>query len=119
MLKSPYSGVRRQKNGTFIFEENVEYSKDIKTGQTTVPRTRYSVLNPEPLTNVSPLGKQVSGAFRKRKRNYIEKEFERLGLAEWRLFKRTNIPDYDRELAMLTGNFAERILQDAIVSKNI
>jgi len=117
MLKSPYSGVRRQKNGTFIFEENVEYSKDIKTGQTTVPRTRYSVLNPEPLTNVSPLGKQVSGAFRKRKRNYIEKEFERLGLAEWRLFKRTNIPDYDRELAMLTGNFAERILQDAIVSK--
>ena len=117
MLKSPYSGVIRQKDGTFIFEEDVEYSRDIKTGQTTVPRVRYSVLNPEPLTNISPLGKQFYGGFRKRRRNYIEKEFERLGLAEWRLFKRTNIPDYDRELAMLTSNFAERILQDAIVSE--
>ena len=117
MLKSPYSGVIRQKDGTFIFEEDVEYSRDIKTGQTTVPRVRYSVLNPEPLTNISPLGKQFYGGFRKRRRNYIEKEFERLGLAEWRLFKRTNIPDYDRELAMLTSNFAERILKDAIVSE--
>ena len=112
MLKSPYSGVKRQKDGTYLVEENIEYSRDIKTGQTTVPRTRYSVLNPEPLTNVSPMGKQVSGTFRKRRRNKVEKEFERLGLAEWRLFKRSNIPEYDNKLAELTGVFAQRLLQD-------
>tara|TARA_R100000655_G_scaffold17952_1_gene37950 strand:+ start:2879 stop:6562 length:3684 start_codon:yes stop_codon:yes gene_type:complete len=116
MLKSPYNGIMRQADGTYIFEEDVEYSIDIKTGQTTIPRTRYSVLNPEPLTNVSPLGKQVYGGFRKRRRNRIEKEFERLGLAEWRLFKRTNIPEYDQALAELTGNFSQRILQNYMES---
>ena len=112
MLKSPYSGIKRQKDGTYLVEENIEYSRDIKTGQTTVPRIRYSVLNPEPLTNVSPMGKQFAGTFRKRRRNKVEKEFERLGLAEWRLFKRSNIPEYDNKLAELTGVFAQRLLQD-------
>jgi hypothetical protein len=118
MLKTPYSGIMRQKDGTYLVEENVEYSIDIKTGQTTVPRTRYSVLNPEPLTNVSPMGKQVAGTFRKRRRNIVEKEFERLGLAEWRLFKRSNIPEYDNKLAELTGNISQRLLQNYITEDN-
>ena len=112
MLKSPYSGIMRQKDGTYLVEENIEYSRDIKTGQTTVPRTKYSIINPEPLTNVSPLAKQFYGGFRKRRRNTVEKEFDRLGLAEWRLFKRTNIPEYDQKLAELTGNISQRLLEN-------
>ena len=52
--------------------------------------------------------KQFTGTFRKRRRNEIEKEFARLGIPEWRLFKRTNIPEYDRALMMIQGNLVER-----------
>ena len=115
-IKSPYSGVMRRKDGTFIIEENVEYNFDEKTGKTRVPRVRYSILNPEPIVNVSPLYKQFTGAFRRRRRNEVEKEFARLGIAEWRLFKRTNIPEYDQVLNMISANVVERSLHDVLYS---
>ena len=115
-IKSPYSGVMRRKDGTFVIEENIEYSFDEKTGKTRVPRVRYSVLNPEPIVNVSPIYKQFTGAFRRRRRNEVEKEFARLGIAEWRLFKRTNIPEYDQVLNMISANVVERSLHDVLYS---
>ena len=105
-LKSPYSGVIRKADGTLSYKEHIEYKHDGK--QTRQPRFRYSVLNAKPLVNTSPLYKQFTGTFRKRKRNAIEKEFARLGIPEWRLFKRTNIPEYDRALMMIQGNLIER-----------
>ena len=52
-----------------------EYKYDESSGNTAVPRLRYSVLNAKPLKNVSPLYKQFTGTFRLRRRNEIEKEF--------------------------------------------
>ena len=105
-LKSPYAGVIRKENGELSFKEHIEYKYDGK--ETRQPRFQYSVLNAKPLVNVSPLYKQFTGTFRKRRRNAIEKEFARLGIPEWRLFKRTNIPEYDRALMMIQGNLVER-----------
>ena len=105
-LKSPYAGVKKGPDGRLIVENHIEYKYDGK--ETRQPRFQYSVLNAKPLVNVSPLYKQFTGTFRKRRRNEIEKEFARLGIPEWRLFKRTNIPEYDRALMMIQGNLVER-----------
>ena len=111
-LKSPYSGVTRLKDGTLVYEETTEYKYDKSSGNTAVPRLKYSVLNAKPLVNVSPLYKQFTGTFRLRKRNVIEKEFARLGIPEWRLFKKTNIPEYDRALKMIQGGIVERVMSN-------
>ena len=111
-LKSPYTGATRRKDGTLVFQETTEYKYDESSGNTAVPRLRYSVLNAKPLKNVSPLYKQFTGTFRLRRRNEIEKEFARLGIPEWRLFRRTNIPEYDRALKMIQGGVVERVMTD-------
>ena len=78
---------------------------------------KYSVLNPEPLRLASPLQKQWTGTFKIRERNTVEEEFAKIGIPEFRIFRRTTIPAYDRVLKGLTASLVAGPLHNIITSE--
>ena len=80
------------------------------------PSYQYSILNPEPLKLADPLLKQVTGAFKKRERNLVEGEFARLGIEEWRLFRPTRIPEFDRFAKAILGSVLAGPLHNFVTS---
>ena len=82
-----------------------------------VPAYKYTAINPKPLRISAPLMKQFTGAFRRDERTAVESEFARLGIPEFKLFRRTKIPEYDRVLKGLTAKFISGPLYEYINSK--
>jgi len=96
-------GIRLDEKGRYVYLEEVPYGSN-EDGSTRVPKLKWSVLNPVPLRYSSPLLKQLTGAFKSRKKNLVEEEFDRLGIPAWKIFRPTKVKDWDYALEAVSSS---------------
>jgi hypothetical protein len=92
--------------------KNPDKSKQGKT-----PDYRWTIVNPEPLRHSAPLFKQITGAYKTRARNDVEKELVELGIPAFTLFNRTKIPEYDKVFQAFSASAMAGPLNNFIKSK--
>jgi len=82
-----------------------------------VPASRYEIYRENPVVNVAPLYKHVTGIIKKPRMKLVEKEISRLGIVDWKLFRPSGIPEYDEALKMVGSSLVYKNL-DKFIRQN-
>ena len=94
-------GIRYNKKGNIVIDNKLQQvPRNKRKG---IPRYLYSGFNKEPIKNVAPLWKHFTGSVRYRKGNKVEEHLDELGLQNYKLFRRTRVPEYDQALKLASS----------------